>query len=69
MAIGGLALGFGCGYWLAQLAGKLPDDLKMPDVLPVEASAIILLLAAVIASAIPAARAARINVIQALRTE
>ncbi|MGB9454908.1 MAG: ADOP family duplicated permease [Bryobacteraceae bacterium] len=69
MAIGGLALGIGCGYWLAQLAGSVLGDLKMPGVLPVAGSALVLLLAAVTASAIPAARAARIDVIQALRTE
>jgi putative ABC transport system permease protein len=69
MAIGGLALGIGCGYWLAQLAGSVLGDLKMPGVLPVAGSALVLLLAAVIASAMPAARAARIDVIQALRTE
>jgi ABC-type antimicrobial peptide transport system permease subunit len=69
MAIGGLALGFGCGFWLAELAGTLLGDLKMPDLLPVAGSALVLLLAAVTASAIPAARAARIDVIQALRIE
>jgi putative ABC transport system permease protein len=69
MAIGGLALGFGCGFWLAQLAGTVLGDLKMPGVLPLAGSALVLLLAAVTASAIPAARAARIDVIQALRTE
>ncbi|MFY9723856.1 MAG: ADOP family duplicated permease [Bryobacteraceae bacterium] len=69
MAVGGLALGIGCGYWLAQLAGGVVGDLKMPGVLPVAGSALVLLLAAVTASAIPAARAARIDVIQALRTE
>jgi len=41
----------------------------MPGVLPVAGSALVLLLAAMIASAIPAARAARVDVIQALRTE
>jgi ABC-type antimicrobial peptide transport system permease subunit len=44
-------------------------DLKTPGVLPVAGAAIVLLLAAVAASVIPAARAARIDVIEALRTE
>jgi ABC-type antimicrobial peptide transport system permease subunit len=69
MAIGGLAVGLACGYWLAQLAATLVGDLKMPGVLPVAGSALVLLLAAVTASAIPARRAARVDVIQALRTE
>ena len=69
MAIGGLVVGFACGLGLAQLAGTFLGDLKLPGVLPVAGSALILLLAAVTASVIPAARAARIDVIQALRTE
>jgi putative ABC transport system permease protein len=69
MAVGGLALGLACGYWLAQLAGSFVGDLKMPGVLPVAGSALVLLVAAVVASAIPAARAARVDVMQALRTE
>jgi putative ABC transport system permease protein len=69
MAIGGLALGVACGLGLAQLAGSLLGDLKMPGLLPVAGSAVVLLLAAVTASAIPALRAARVDVMQALRTE
>ncbi len=69
MAIGGLAVGLACGLALGQLAGTFLGDLKMPGVLPVAGSALVLLLAAVIASVIPAARAARVDVMQALRTE
>ena len=69
MAVAGLIAGFACGFGLARLAGSFLADLKTPDVLPVASAAAILLLAAVIASVIPAARAARVDVIQALRTE
>jgi len=69
MALGGLALGFGAGVWLAYFAGALLADLKTPGVLPLTGAALILLIAAVTASAIPAARAARVDVVQALRTE
>lgn len=69
MAICGLAVGLACGYGLAQLAGSFLGDVKMPDASPVAGSALVLLLAAVIASVIPAARAASVDVIQALRTE
>jgi ABC-type antimicrobial peptide transport system permease subunit len=69
MTIAGLAVGVACGFGLAQLAGTFLADLKMPGALPVAGSAFILLLAAVTASVIPAMRAARVDVIQALRTE
>ncbi len=69
IASGGLAAGCGGGYWLAQLASRFLGDLKVPGVLPVAGSALVLLIAAVTAAAIPAARAARIDVIQALRTD
>ena len=69
MAIGGLALGLACGYSLAQLAGTVVGDLKMPGLLPIAGSAMVLLLAAVTASAIPALRAARVDVLQALRAD
>lgn len=64
-----LVVGLASGYGLAQLAGSYLPDLKMPGILPVAAAAFILLLAAVIGSVIPAARTARVDVLQALRTE
>ncbi|HEX7959957.1 MAG TPA: ADOP family duplicated permease [Terriglobales bacterium] len=69
MAIGGLALGLAGGFWLARVAGSFLGDLKMPGFLPVGGAALVLLLAAVTASAIPAFRAARVDVMQALRSE
>jgi len=42
---------------------------KIPGALPVVLSAFVLLAAAVVASSLPAARAARIDVIQALRAD
>jgi putative ABC transport system permease protein len=42
---------------------------RMPGVLPVSGAAAVLIGAAVIASLIPAARASRVNVLQALRSE
>ena len=44
-------------------------DVAMPGVLPVFVSAFVLLTVAVIASMLPAARAARVDIIQALHTE
>jgi ABC-type antimicrobial peptide transport system permease subunit len=43
--------------------------MKMPGVLPVALSAIVLMAVAVIASMMPAARAARVDIMQALRSE
>jgi putative ABC transport system permease protein len=69
MAVLGIVAGAGLGYILARLAGSYLLDMKMPSPLPVAASALILLVAASVASALPAARAARIDVTQALRSE
>ena len=69
MAVGGLLVGLICGFGLAKIAGALMGDLKMPGITPLVGSALILLIAAVTASAMPAIRAARVDVIQALRTE
>jgi putative ABC transport system permease protein len=69
MAAAGVLAGGLFGFALARLAGRYFVDLKMPGALPVTASAIVLLGVAVVASMLPAARAARIDVIQALRSE
>jgi putative ABC transport system permease protein len=65
----GVIAGAACGYALARLAGSYFLDIRMPSVLPVIASAVVLLAAAVIASVWPAARAARIDVVEALRAD
>ncbi len=69
MAGAGLLAGAAFGFVLARLAGSYFPDVKMPGALPVVLSAFVLLAAAVVASWLPAARAARIDVIQALRSE
>ena len=69
MAIGGVVAGAVGGYLLARFASSYFLDLRMPTALPVVASAFLLLLAAVVASAWPAARAARVDVMQALRSD
>jgi ABC-type antimicrobial peptide transport system permease subunit len=69
MASVGLVAGAVCGYALARLAGSYLGIVKMPGALPVAASALVLLLAAVLASVLPAARAARVDVMQALRAD
>jgi putative ABC transport system permease protein len=69
MAVVGVVAGAMGGYWLAQFAGNYFLDMRMPGALPVVGSALLLLAAAVIASALPAARAARVDVMQALRSD
>jgi putative ABC transport system permease protein len=69
MAGVGVLAGAAFGLVAARLAGSYFGDLKMPGALPVIVSALVLLGAAVVASMLPAARAARIDVIQALHSE
>jgi putative ABC transport system permease protein len=65
----GVLAGAAFGFIVARVAGSYFGDLKMPGALPVIVSAIVLLGAAVVASMLPAARAARVDVMQALRSE
>ena len=69
MAAIGVLAGAAFGLIAARVAGSYFGDLKMPGALPVIVSALVLLGAAVVASMLPAARAARVDVIQALRSE
>jgi len=65
----GIAAGAAGGYALAHVAGRLFEQVQLPGVLPVLGAAAVLIGAAVLASLMPAARASRVDVIQALRSE
>jgi putative ABC transport system permease protein len=69
MAAAGVLAGGAFGFVLARLAGRYFLDVKMPGALPVFVSAFVLMTVAVIASVLPAERAARVDVMQALRSE
>lgn len=65
----GIVIGAIGGLVLARVSGGYLPDLRMPGAMPLTAAALILVAAAVLASLMPAARASRVDVIQALRPE
>jgi len=65
----GIAAGAIGGLALAWLVGAYIQDVRIPGFLPTIGAATILVAAAILASLMPAARASRIDVIQALRSE
>jgi putative ABC transport system permease protein len=65
----GVVAGFLVGFVLERTIGKYIGEVQLPGALPLIASAAVILAAAVIASALPAARAARVDPAEALRSE
>jgi predicted permease len=65
----GIAAGGIVGWGVARLAGNYVPALQLPGPLPLIGSATVIVASAVLASLVPAARAARINTVQALRAE
>ena len=65
----GVAVGAGLGFVCARVVGKYLAEVQSPGILTLIASAAVILAAAVIASAVPAARAATVNPVEALRSE
>jgi putative ABC transport system permease protein len=65
----GVGTGLVVGFGFARALGKYVAEVQQPGALSVIASAVLILAAAVIASAVPAARASRINAVEALRAE
>jgi ABC-type antimicrobial peptide transport system permease subunit len=69
MASIGVGAGVVVGFALSHVIAKYVTDVHQPGTLAFVASAVVILGAAVIASAVPAARAARVNAVEALRSE
>jgi predicted permease len=69
IAITGIVVGGVAGSALARIVGGFIQDVRLPGAVPTIGAAAILVVAAVVASLMPAARAARVDVIQALRSE
>jgi putative ABC transport system permease protein len=65
----GVGTGVVVGFALSRVIGEYVAEVQRPGAIAVFVSALVILAAAVIASAVPAARAARINAVEALRAE
>lgn len=65
----GIGVGLAAGAVLQRAAGAWVESVSMPGMWVISGAAVVLLAAAVVASAWPALRAARVDVIQALRAE
>ncbi|HMF94473.1 MAG TPA: ADOP family duplicated permease [Vicinamibacterales bacterium] len=65
----GIAAGAAGGYLLALVISRLITSVQLPGAMPVAGAAAVLVSAAIVASLMPAARAARVDVLQALRSE
>ena len=65
----GITAGAVGGYAMVRVAASFVANLELPGALPVVGAAAVLITAAIVASLMPAARAARVDVLQALRSE
>ena len=65
----GTAAGAAAGYALARVAARFIGSVQLPGALPLGAAAAVLIAAAIAAALMPAARASRVDVLQALRSE
>jgi predicted permease len=69
IAAAGIVAGAAGGLVLARLVGGYIPNVHLPGALPIAIAALVLVAAAVLASLMPASRASRVDVIQALRPE
>jgi ABC-type antimicrobial peptide transport system permease subunit len=65
----GIVAGVAGGYAFGLIATSYFENLRLPGALPTLGAAAVLVTAAVLASLMPAARASRVDVLQALRSE
>jgi putative ABC transport system permease protein len=65
----GIVAGAAGGFALASLAARFVSNVQLPGALPLVGAAVVLIGAAIVASLMPAARASRVDVLQALRSE
>jgi ABC-type antimicrobial peptide transport system permease subunit len=69
IGIGGVVAGAIGGVLLARVVGSFVPDVEIPGVAPAIGAAAVLVGAAVVASLMPAARASRVDVVDALRAD
>ncbi len=69
IAFSGIVAGAIGGVLLARVVGAYVQDVDVPGALPTVGAALLLVAAAILASLMPAARASRVDVVQALRSE
>jgi ABC-type antimicrobial peptide transport system permease subunit len=69
IAIAGIVAGAAGGIGLAWVVGSYVPGIRLPGVLTIVGAATVLIAAATVASLMPAARASRVDVIQALRSD
>jgi ABC-type antimicrobial peptide transport system permease subunit len=69
IAAAGIAAGAAASYLFAGVAARYLEPVSVPGILPLVTAATVLGAAAVVASLVPAGRAARVDVLQALRSE
>jgi putative ABC transport system permease protein len=65
----GIAAGAAGGFVLARVAARFFEHVQLPGALTIAGASAVLVMAAVLASLMPAARASRVDVLQALRSE
>jgi putative ABC transport system permease protein len=69
IGIGGIVAGAIGGVLLSRIVGSFVPDVQMPGLVPIAGAALVLVVAAIVASVTPAARASRVDVVCALRAE
>jgi len=69
IGIGGIIAGVIGGVLLSRIVGSFVPDVQMPGFAAIAGAALVLVVAAIVASVTPAARASRVDVVDALRAE
>jgi putative ABC transport system permease protein len=65
----GVVAGAAVGFVVARIVGSYVQKVQIPGVLPIAGAATVLIVAAILGALLPAARAARVDVVQALRAD